>query len=33
MNNHAIPYMTDNMAVSICTLCEDNQHYLNMMTT
>ncbi len=33
MNNQMEPVMTGNMAVSICTLCTNNQHYFNMTAT
>ena len=33
LNNQAIPVMTGNMSKGICTLCTNNQHYLNITAT
>lgn len=33
MNNQAIPIMTGDMTMFFCTLCMNNQYYLNITAT
>ena len=33
MNNQGEPVMTGNMSKGICTLCMNNQYYLNITAT